>query len=52
MLLNWIGLKYAFRIRCDSYELNPITGEPISLQCTILKDEDQVLFMIEEKMYI
>lgn len=35
-----VGLKYAFRIRCDSVETNKSTGEPILLRCTALPDSD------------
>lgn len=39
-----VGLKYAFRIRCDSYETNPLTGEPIAITCTVLNEDDQVRY--------
>jgi glutaminyl-tRNA synthetase len=36
-----VGLKYAFRIVCDSFETDATTGEVTVLHCTILQDKDR-----------
>lgn len=35
-----VGLKYAFRVVCDDVETNA-NGEPVSLRCSVLRDEDR-----------
>ena len=36
-----VGLKYAFRIKCDSYEVDNVTGEVNLVRCTAIGQNDQ-----------
>jgi glutaminyl-tRNA synthetase len=34
-----VGLKYAFRIRCESVEMDATTGKPCLLHCNVVSDD-------------
>jgi glutaminyl-tRNA synthetase len=37
-----VGLKYAFRIQCDSYEVDPVTGEVCLVRCTAIPQNESL----------
>ena len=36
-----VGLKYAFRVQCTSFETDPATGEVVLLRCVALPESDR-----------